>query len=71
MGKNAYIACIKTQNGKNYSYVDKLRAGENILNKIDGIDGLNVAHLCTSKAEADRLAAFWLECFRQNGTALF
>lgn len=69
--KNFYYAVTETQNGKNYSFVLRVGANDNILSVLKGYPHLTTVNACKTKTEAERLVNFWNECYKNNGTYLF
>lgn len=71
MKKHYYLAAIvhDNNNGKNWAGVITVRGNENLLNYLS-FRGITAANICESKAEAERLAEYWNESFRNNGTYL-
>lgn len=54
-----------------YSYVLPCKAGENLKFVLDCIGGLRVAHLCSTKKEAEEIVTAWNETYKKNGEYLF
>lgn len=54
-----------------YSYVLPCKAGENLKFVLDCIGGLQLAHLCNTKREAEDLVTAWNDSYKANGTYLF
>lgn len=54
-----------------YSYVLPCKAGENLKFALDCIGGLRVAHLCSTKKEAEEIVTAWNETYKKNGEYLF
>ena len=69
--KNFYYAATREQNGKNYAFVIKASAGDNLLS-VFARYGENLAvNACPTKKEAEELADFWNECYKKNGTSIW
>lgn len=68
--KNIYLACIHTENGKNYAYMVRVPVGVNILAHLER-HKIEVAHTCSTKKEARDLVNIWNACYKANGTYLF
>jgi hypothetical protein len=69
--KKIYIVFNITENGKNYAFVDTIRAGENLLVHIERHKNCNICHLCETRKQAEFLAIHWNACYKANGTYLF
>ena len=54
-----------------YAYVVSCEAGENLKFALDCIGGLRVAHLCSTKKEAEAIVTAWNESYKANGEYLF
>lgn len=54
-----------------YSYVLPCKAGGNLKFALDCIGGLQLAHLCNTKREAEDLVTAWNDSYKANGTYLF
>lgn len=54
-----------------YSCVVPCKTGENLKFALDCIGGLQVAHLCNTKREAEDLVTAWNDSYKANGTYLF
>lgn len=68
--KNIYLACIHTENRKNYAYMVRVPVGENILSHLQR-HKIEVAHTCSTQKEARYLVNHWNACYKTNGTYLF
>lgn len=66
-----WLAVTTTENGKNYAYAVSVSGGQNIFGVLSSIPGITAANICTSKKDAEQLAKFWNECFKNNGTWLY
>jgi hypothetical protein len=69
--KNYYFAVTVTENKKHYSYVVKTTESANLCAVFERIKGLQSANICPTKKAACELAAYWNECYKNNGTYLF
>lgn len=69
--KNFYLVFSAQMDGKNYAGTMTKTGSENIMNLSGQIRGMTAANLCSSKKEAEQIAAEWNAAFKRNGTALF
>ena len=68
--KNIYLACIHTENNKNYAYMVRVPVGVNILSRLEQ-HKIDVAHTCETKKDCIQLVNFWNNCYKDNGSYLF
>lgn len=68
--KYFYYAATREQNGKNYAFVIKASNGDNLVS-LFARTGAKTANACATKKEAEKLADFWNECYKKNGTSAF
>lgn len=69
--KNFYYALTVSENGKNYSYVLKVKASTNLWAILKCHKNLTIVHQCDSKKKAVELVNFWNESYKANGTYMF
>ena len=69
--KYFYYAATREQNGKNYAFVIKSGAGDNLLSVFARYSNLKFVNACPTKKAAEKLADFWNECYEKNGTSAF
>lgn len=69
--KNFYYAVSEHENGKNYAYVIKATASDNLLGLFERHKNLKTANACETKKQAENLANFWNECYKINRTYMF
>ena len=67
---NHYIVVQINENDKNYAYMIRCSGSDNLLSKL-AIKNIVAANICPTKKAARALAAFWNDCFKQNGTYMF
>lgn len=70
MAKNAYLAVVREENKKYFSFVLKVNNNENLVYAIK-VKNIIIAQICPSRKEAERLVGFWNECYKKNNTYLF
>lgn len=65
--KNFYFAIVENIDGKKLAYAEKAREGENLLRKwwINSASVITVQP-CHTRKEAERLADYWNDTFRNN-----
>lgn len=68
--KNSYIVVSINENEKNYAYAVKVNSSDNLLSKLQ-IKDIKTANICESRKEASKLADYWNECYKKNGTYMF
>ena len=68
--KYFYYAATREQNGKNYAFVIKASNGDNLISLFARQEAKQV-HACATKKDAEKLADFWNECYKKNGTNAF
>lgn len=65
-----YIVITISDERNNYSYVRKESPDNNLYSILSGIPGIKSANIYP-KNKAYEIAAYWNECYRQNGTYMF
>ena len=70
MKKYIWIVNTVTEAGKHYSHAWRLSNGSELISQMKSA-GIQHAHLCGTKKEACELAAFWNDCYKENGTYMF
>lgn len=68
---NFYFAVTIEENGKNYSYVLKIGAYENVAVKLSKIPGLVCASICPTKQRAENIVDIWNYNHLMNGSHVF
>lgn len=68
MDKNYYFVATKEENGKFASFCMKIHGSNNLVGKFDGLKTVNI---CSSKKEAEMIAAYWNASYKKNGTYLY
>lgn len=64
----AYVVITtNTEELGNYAFAKKLDNHSDLIGQLKHTGVVNV-HLCESKKEASKLAAFWNICFKENGS---
>ena len=53
-----------TQSDMNYNQYSFIKCWE----KHSDLGEMNIAHICKTKKEAEELARYWNECYKNNGT---
>ena len=71
MKKYFYYAATREQNGKNYAFVIKASNGDNLVSLFSRYGENLAVNACATKKDADKLANFWNECYKKNGTNAF
>ena len=68
--KMFYLAVtIGTAENKDlYSFVTSVSQNSNIVAVLEGLPGLGTANIYTRRKDAEEIAAFWNECYKNNGT---
>ena len=54
-----------------YASVLRVSAQDNLLSVLNMYEGIKHANICTTKREADTIAAAWNDSYKRNGTYLF
>ena len=65
--KNFYYAIVEKYGDKYYSYPEKVQGNLNIVRRWNNEKFL-VVQPCHTKHEAEKLANYWNECYKNNGT---
>jgi hypothetical protein len=68
--KKHYFVINQSEKGKNIAVVIRATESENLLSVLN-IKNIITANICETKKAAEELAAFWNECYKENGTYLF
>lgn len=69
--KSIFLVLTVDINEKHYSFVEVLRVGQNIKPLLERYQNIDCWHLCESRKQADELAIFWNNCYKNNGTYLY
>ena len=69
--KSIFLTVVIQENGKNFAFVEVFRCGQNIKPMIERYKNAHIWHLCESRKQADNLAQFWNDCYKNNGTYLY
>lgn len=69
--KNFYYVVTVSENGKNYSYVLKVNASNNLLAVLKCHKNLTYVHQCETKKKARELVELWNDSYKANGTYMF
>lgn len=69
--QNIYMAVTKTIQDKNYAYALTVNRCYNLVHVLARENNLMCANVCATKKEAERIADFWNECYKNNGTYLY
>lgn len=69
--QNIYMAVTEKIQGKNYAYALTVPRSENLVHVFAKENNLTHANVCATKKEAERIADFWNECYKNNGTYLY
>lgn len=54
-----------------YAFVLRTSAQDNILSLLNMYGGINFASVCTTKREAETIAADWNDSYKRDGTYLY
>ena len=72
MKKNkTYIVIDIQENGKSFASTLAVSGNENLCCALKKINGLVSANICSSKKDAEEIAAFWNDCYKKNGRYMF
>jgi len=69
--KMIFIVVNINENGKHYAFADTIKTGNNLLPMFRRYENADIVHLCETRKSADEIAAFWNECYKNNGTYYF
>lgn len=69
MKKYYYVISIQ-ESSKNYAFADTVKDTENLVPFIERYRAKSITP-CKSRTEAEKLALFWNECYKNNGTYLY
>lgn len=70
MNKTLYIVVDVSENSKNYAYMLKTSACNNLVSLLS-IPGIRSANVCDTKKQAAEIVAAWNAAYKENGTYMF
>lgn len=69
--KSYYVFVIKTDEGKRYAYAETIQNCNNIFWMFQNTKSLESVNACDTRRDADEIARYWNETYKNNGTFAF
>ena len=66
-----YATVVTEKDGKRWAWVLAFTSNDNALCIFQRVKGITSANIYTTKKQACEVAAFWNECYKNNGTNLY
>lgn len=68
--KNFYYAVQAEENGKQYAYIIKTTAANNLISLFARIANAKIISPCYTKKSAELIVKGWRQSYKENGTAM-
>lgn len=65
---NFYYVFVLTKDGKHFAFANKVHGSLNLYSVITSYKYLDTVHQCKTYTEAQDIAEFWNQCYKNNGT---
>lgn len=69
--KTFFVISVKTEDGRRYAYADAIQNCNDLFWIFKNIKGLETVNACDTRRDADEIARYWNECYKNNGTYAF
>lgn len=66
-----WLVIIVKEHEKFHAFTQSATGSDNLFSQLNMWAGIQSANICASKKDAEQLAEFWNECYKNNGTWLY